>query len=53
MCIARLHRLSIYDATYLELALREGMPFTTRDNELIQTARKAGVKLLSDRDLKK
>jgi predicted nucleic acid-binding protein len=35
---------STYDASYLELALREGIPLATLDEELQKAARKAGVK---------
>lgn len=42
--LARRYRLSSYDASYLELALREGLPLATLDAELAKAARKAGVK---------
>jgi len=41
--IARQHRLTGYDATYLELALREGIPLATLDVELMRAAKEAGV----------
>lgn len=41
--LARRHRLSAYDASYLEVALREGLPLATLDEDLRKTARKAGV----------
>lgn len=41
--IARQHRLTGYDATYLELALRESIPLATLDAELIRAAKEAGV----------
>lgn len=41
--LARSHRLSVYDATYLELALRYGLPLATLDNRLTAAARAAGV----------
>jgi len=37
--------LSAYDASYLEVALRLGLPLATLDGELIRAARKAGVRL--------
>ena len=43
--LARRYGLSAYDASYLELALRAGLPLATLDRDLIQAASKAGVKL--------
>ena len=40
---ARLYRLSAYDAAYLELAIREGLPLATLDNGLRRAANAAGV----------
>lgn len=45
--IATDHRLSAYDAAYLELALRRGLPLLTQDVELIAAMRKAGVPTVS------
>lgn len=42
--LARRYRLSAYDASYLELALREGIPLATLDEDLQKAAKKAGVK---------
>ena len=42
--IARRYRLSAYDASYLELAMREGLPLATLDEDLQKAARKTGVK---------
>lgn len=42
--LARRYRLSAYDASYLELALRAGLPLATLDDALAGAARKAGVK---------
>jgi predicted nucleic acid-binding protein len=47
--LARTHRLSVYDAAYLELAQREGLPLATLDADLRRAAVKAGVALLSQR----
>jgi predicted nucleic acid-binding protein len=41
--IARSDRLSVYDATYLELALRRGLPLFTRDKPLAGAARNRGL----------
>lgn len=43
--LARVHKLSSYDAAYLELAIREGFPLATLDKELIKAAKKSDVKL--------
>ena len=44
--LARRYRLSSYDASYLEVALRAGLPLATLDEGLQRAASKAGVKLL-------
>jgi predicted nucleic acid-binding protein len=41
--LARSHRLSVYDAAYLELALRQGLPLATLDDRLAAAATAAGV----------
>src|SRR5439155_24183002 len=40
---ARLHNLSVYDAAYLELALRRGLPLASTDDKLNAAAKAAGV----------
>ncbi|MFV3127601.1 type II toxin-antitoxin system VapC family toxin [Niveispirillum sp. KHB5.9] len=47
LSLARQHRLTGYDAAYLELAIREGLPLATLDKELAKAAAYAGVRLLS------
>ena len=47
--IARRHRLSAYDASYLELALRASLPLATLDEELAKAASKAGVERVAIR----
>jgi predicted nucleic acid-binding protein len=42
--LARRYKLSSYDASYLELALRLGIPLATLDDDLQKAAKKAGVK---------
>ena len=37
--------LSSYDASYLELAMRQGLALATRDKELARACKKAGVSL--------
>lgn len=41
--LARRYRLSAYDAAYLELALRSGLPLATLDAGLATAASRAGV----------
>lgn len=42
--LARRYRLSSYDASYLELALRNGLPLATLDTALAKAATKAGTR---------
>jgi predicted nucleic acid-binding protein len=44
---ARKHRLSIYDAAYLALAVSEHLPLSTLDKDLVTAARQERVKLLA------
>jgi predicted nucleic acid-binding protein len=46
LAVARAHRLSAYDAAYLELAARQGLPLATQDSRLRKAAGNAGVALL-------
>ena len=41
--LGREHGLSAYDAAYLELAMREGVPIATQDKALLRAADAAGV----------
>ena len=41
--LAREYRLSTYDASYLDLAMRLGLPLATRDGDLIKASKQAGV----------
>lgn len=43
--LARRYRLSSYDASYLELTMRLGLPLATLDADLRRAATTAGVKL--------
>ena len=45
LSLARQHKLTVYDATYLELAMRLGVELGTNDNALRAAASAAGVKL--------
>jgi predicted nucleic acid-binding protein len=44
--IASLHNLTLYDAAYLELAVRRNLPLATLDAELREAAERQRVKLL-------
>lgn len=48
LTLARRHRLSVYDASYLELSAREGLPLATLDAELAAAARKEKLKLIGE-----
>jgi predicted nucleic acid-binding protein len=43
--LARKHQTGAYDAACIELAIRDGLPLATLDNELRQAACAAGVPL--------
>jgi len=43
LILARKHRLSVYDACYLELAQREALPLASLDGQLLRAAREEGV----------
>jgi predicted nucleic acid-binding protein len=45
LALAGGHRLTAYDAAYLELAVRRGASLATRDSALARAARSVGVKL--------
>jgi predicted nucleic acid-binding protein len=45
MALARAYKLSSYDAAYLELAIREGLPIASLDKDLIKAAKKADVEI--------
>ncbi len=45
--LARLHRLTFYDAAYLELAQRLELPLATLDGELARAARREKIPLLT------
>ena len=44
--LARQYGLTIYDAAYLELAMRRGATLATSDTALARAAKKAGVGVL-------
>lgn len=43
--LARQNQLSAYDAAYLDLAVREGLPVATRDEKLRQACKVQGVEV--------
>ncbi len=46
--LAHRYGLSVYDAVYLELALRLDLPLATLDRRLIDTCQAAGLEVLTD-----
>jgi len=44
--LARAHKLTIYDAFYLELAERRGLPLATIDTALAAAGRSVGIEIL-------
>jgi predicted nucleic acid-binding protein len=46
LALARRHRLTVYDASYLELTQREGIPLATLDSELANAARAEKLPLI-------
>jgi predicted nucleic acid-binding protein len=46
LSVAKRHRLTAYDAAYLDLAQRTGLPLATLDGDLRKDTAKAGVALV-------
>lgn len=46
LALGREHDLTAYDASYLELAVREGLPLATLDAALMSAARRVGTSLV-------
>lgn len=46
LALANDHRLTLYDAAYLELALRQGLPLATLDRKLRSVAETIGMRLM-------
>ena len=46
--LARAHHLLAYDAAYLELAMRRGLPLATLDEKLKAAAKAVGVRLFNE-----
>ena len=47
MLLARQHKLTVYDAAYLELATRRGLPLASKDKELLAAAGRQGVRAIA------
>ncbi len=47
--LCRKHRLTSYDAVYLDLAMRSGLPLATLDTELRAAARSLGIEVIGRR----
>lgn len=48
LTLAGAEGLTTYDASYLELAMRTGLPLASRDAALVDAARRCGIKSLPD-----
>jgi predicted nucleic acid-binding protein len=48
LAISRRHRLTVYDAVYLELAQREEIPLATLDTKLAHAAGIENVRLINE-----
>lgn len=46
LALARAHRLTAYDAAYMELAIRRALPLATLDEDLRRADAAAGVPLV-------
>jgi len=46
LTLCRRHRLTSYEAIYLDLAVRHNLPLATLDEDLRKSAKKLGVRLL-------
>ena len=47
LALARAYKLSSYDASYLDLAMRKGLPIATTDKNIIAAAKKSNVPVVS------
>lgn len=46
LALARKHKISTYDASYLDLAMRKGLPIASLDKDLRKAARRSRVAIL-------
>ena len=47
LALARSNNLSSYDASYLDLAMRQGLPIATLDRQLVEAAKRMDVPILT------
>ena len=45
LALSRAYNINSYDASYLELAMREGLPLASLDKKLVKAAKKADVEI--------
>ncbi|MCD4763314.1 MAG: type II toxin-antitoxin system VapC family toxin [Desulfobacterales bacterium] len=45
--LAREHKLSTYDASYLDLAMKKGIPIATLDKRLLTAAKRSNVSVMT------
>ncbi len=46
LAVAREHKLSSYDASYLDLAMKKGLPIATLDKNLLAAAKRSQVPII-------
>jgi predicted nucleic acid-binding protein len=46
LTLARAEALTTYDTTYLELAVRRGLPLATKDDALLSAAKRLGIAVI-------
>ena len=51
LALAREYKLSSYDATYLDLAMRKGLPLASLDKNLMLAAKKCRVPILNIKEI--
>jgi len=47
LALCEVHALTVYDAAYLELATRKGLPLATQDSDLAKAAQREGAALIA------
>jgi predicted nucleic acid-binding protein len=50
LTLARSHHLTVYDASYLELAMRRNLPLATLDKSLAAAAKREGIPLIGPQE---